>query len=133
MSRQEARQSASVSPQVTRSPRSTDALSTRRFCVSARGSGKAHQGPKWNSAWPTATPISWSWRTTSSWETWPPQRDAASLCSCIASRDALALSVMEHQEILAGFIRLHVLHHASEGEIYGQWMIEELAHHGYRM
>jgi len=40
---------------------------------------------------------------------------------------------MEHQEILAGFIRLHVLHHASEGEIYGQWMIEELAHHGYRM
>ncbi|MBU7588460.1 MAG: helix-turn-helix transcriptional regulator [Sphingopyxis terrae] len=40
---------------------------------------------------------------------------------------------MEHQEILAGFIRLHVLHHAAEGDLYGQWMIEELAHHGYKL
>lgn len=40
---------------------------------------------------------------------------------------------MEHQELLAGFIRLHVLHHAAEGELYGQWMIEELARHGYRL
>jgi DNA-binding PadR family transcriptional regulator len=40
---------------------------------------------------------------------------------------------MEHQDILAGFIRLHILHHAAEGDLYGQWMIEELAHHGYRV
>ena len=40
---------------------------------------------------------------------------------------------MEHQELFAGLIRLHVLHHAAEGEIYGQWMIEELARHGYRL
>lgn len=40
---------------------------------------------------------------------------------------------MEHQELLSGFIRLHVLHHASEGDLYGQWMIEELARHGYRV
>ena len=40
---------------------------------------------------------------------------------------------MEHQELLSGFIRLHVLQHASEGEIYGQWMIQELARHGYRL
>lgn len=40
---------------------------------------------------------------------------------------------MEHQDLLSGFVRLHVLHHAVEGEIYGQWMIEELAHHGYRL
>lgn len=40
---------------------------------------------------------------------------------------------MEHQELLVGFIRLHVLHHAVEGELYGQWMIEELARHGYRL
>ncbi|WP_328275052.1 PadR family transcriptional regulator [Sphingobium sp.] len=40
---------------------------------------------------------------------------------------------MEHHEILSGFIRLHILHHAAEEEIYGQWMMEELAHHGYRM
>jgi DNA-binding PadR family transcriptional regulator len=41
--------------------------------------------------------------------------------------------VLEHQDLLAGFIRLHVLHHAAEGEIYGQWMIEELGHHGYKL
>lgn len=40
---------------------------------------------------------------------------------------------MEHHEILSGFIRLHILHHAAQEDIYGQWMIEELAHHGYRM
>jgi PadR family transcriptional regulator PadR len=40
---------------------------------------------------------------------------------------------MDHQELLVGFIRLHVLHHAAEGEVYGQWMIEELARHGYRL
>jgi DNA-binding PadR family transcriptional regulator len=40
---------------------------------------------------------------------------------------------MEHQELLAGFIRMHILHHAVEGEVYGQWMIEELAHHGYKL
>lgn len=40
---------------------------------------------------------------------------------------------MEHQELLAGFVRLHVLHHAAAGELYGQWMIEELARHGYRL
>lgn len=31
------------------------------------------------------------------------------------------------------FIELHILHHASEGELYGLWMIEELAAHGYRL
>jgi PadR family transcriptional regulator PadR len=40
---------------------------------------------------------------------------------------------MEHQELLTGFIRLHILHHAAEHEIYGHWMIEELARHGYRL
>jgi len=40
---------------------------------------------------------------------------------------------MEHQELLAGLVRLHVLHHAVEGEVYGQWMIEELGRHGYRL
>ncbi len=29
------------------------------------------------------------------------------------------------------FIELHILHHATEGSLYGLWMIEELAHHGY--
>ena len=31
------------------------------------------------------------------------------------------------------FIRLHVLHHASEQPVYGLWLIEELAEHGYRV
>jgi DNA-binding PadR family transcriptional regulator len=40
---------------------------------------------------------------------------------------------MEHQDLLVGLIRLHVLHHAAEDEIYGQWIMEELAKHGYRL
>ena len=40
---------------------------------------------------------------------------------------------MEHKDLLSGFIRLHLLHHAGEHEIYGQWIIEELARHGYRL
>lgn len=40
---------------------------------------------------------------------------------------------MEHQDLLSGLIRLHVLHHAVEDEVYGQWMIEELARHGYKL
>ncbi|MFG1480775.1 PadR family transcriptional regulator [Xanthobacter sp. V4C-4] len=40
---------------------------------------------------------------------------------------------MEHQELLSGLVRLHILHHAVDGEVYGQWMIEELARHGYRL
>jgi DNA-binding PadR family transcriptional regulator len=40
---------------------------------------------------------------------------------------------MEHQELLSGFVRLHILHHAVVGEVYGQWIIEELARHGYRL
>ena len=40
---------------------------------------------------------------------------------------------MEYQDLLSGFVRMHILHHAAEGDIYGQWMIDELAHHGYKM
>lgn len=40
---------------------------------------------------------------------------------------------MKHQELLSGLIRLHVLHHAAEGDVYGQWMRDELARHGYRI
>lgn len=41
--------------------------------------------------------------------------------------------MLEHHDLLAGLIRLHVLHHAVDGEIYGQWMIQELGHHGYKL
>jgi DNA-binding PadR family transcriptional regulator len=40
---------------------------------------------------------------------------------------------MEHQELVSGLVRLHILHHAAKGELYGQWMIEELARHGYKL
>lgn len=40
---------------------------------------------------------------------------------------------MEHHDLLSGLVRLHVLHHAAEEPIYGQWMIDELARHGYRL
>jgi DNA-binding PadR family transcriptional regulator len=40
---------------------------------------------------------------------------------------------MEHQDLLVGFVRMHILHHAEKGDLYGQWMIEELGHHGYKI
>jgi len=40
---------------------------------------------------------------------------------------------MKHQELFKGLIRLHILHHAAQEEFYGQWMIQELARHGYNL
>ncbi len=31
------------------------------------------------------------------------------------------------------FVRVHILHHAAEGPVFGLEMIEELRHHGYRI
>jgi DNA-binding PadR family transcriptional regulator len=36
-------------------------------------------------------------------------------------------------DLCSGFTRLHVMHHAAEGPIYGLAMSEELARHGYRI
>jgi len=35
------------------------------------------------------------------------------------------------REILLGFWKVHILHHASEGPVVGQWMLKELRSHGY--
>lgn len=35
------------------------------------------------------------------------------------------------REILLGFVRIHILHHAADEPFYGAWMMEELAEHGY--
>ncbi len=40
---------------------------------------------------------------------------------------------MEHHDLLSGLVRLHILHHAAQHPVYGQWMIDELARHGYRL
>src|SRR4051812_15070230 len=37
------------------------------------------------------------------------------------------------REFLLGFWKIHILHHAEEQGVYGQWMLEELQHHGYRL
>ena len=37
------------------------------------------------------------------------------------------------REVLLGFIRLHILFHAARGPVYGLWLIEELAEHGYKI
>lgn len=41
--------------------------------------------------------------------------------------------VDEDKDLYGGLIRLHVLHHASHGPIFGLWVIEELREHGYRL
>ncbi|MGH9407913.1 MAG: PadR family transcriptional regulator [Vicinamibacterales bacterium] len=35
------------------------------------------------------------------------------------------------REILLSFWKIHILHHAAERPIVGQWMLEELREHGY--
>jgi DNA-binding PadR family transcriptional regulator len=37
------------------------------------------------------------------------------------------------REFQRGAVLLHILHHASEGEIHGAWMSAELAEHGYEI
>ena len=40
---------------------------------------------------------------------------------------------MVDRNLYTGLIRLHILHHANEGPIFGQAMIDELGRHGYRL
>ena len=37
------------------------------------------------------------------------------------------------REILLGFWKAHILHHASEAPIHGQWILLELRRHGYEL
>ena len=41
--------------------------------------------------------------------------------------------LFEYRDLYSGLIRLHILHHAVEGPIFGLEMAEELARHGYRI
>lgn len=43
------------------------------------------------------------------------------------------MSAAPDRELYSGIIRLHILHHACQGAVYGLWIIEELARHGYRI
>jgi PadR family transcriptional regulator PadR len=37
------------------------------------------------------------------------------------------------RDFFLGFVKVHVLHHASRGPIYGVWFLEELGRHGYHL
>ena len=36
-------------------------------------------------------------------------------------------------DLYLGFIRIHILYHASKGRVYGTGLMKELAHHGYHV
>lgn len=38
-----------------------------------------------------------------------------------------------NREILLGFWKVHILHHAGEGPIHGQWVLTELRRHNYEI
>ena len=38
---------------------------------------------------------------------------------------------MRREDLWTGLIRLHILHHAAEGEVFGLGIIRELRRHGY--
>ncbi len=40
---------------------------------------------------------------------------------------------MDDKSLYSGLIRLHILHHAAEKPLYGIWIAEELAQHGYKL
>jgi PadR family transcriptional regulator, regulatory protein PadR len=40
---------------------------------------------------------------------------------------------MLDRDLFLGFIKLHILYHAGREPVYGLWLIEELAEHGYRL
>jgi DNA-binding PadR family transcriptional regulator len=40
---------------------------------------------------------------------------------------------MRDRHLFAGLVRLHILHHASHGAVFGLGLMEELAHHGYKL
>ena len=36
------------------------------------------------------------------------------------------------RDLYLGFMKIHILHHASQEPVYGLWLIEELHRHGYQ-
>lgn len=37
------------------------------------------------------------------------------------------------RKLFLGYIQIHILHHAKQQPVFGSWMLEELARHGYRI
>lgn len=38
-----------------------------------------------------------------------------------------------NREFFLALWKIHILHHAAEGGVVGNWMLEELRHHGYEV
>lgn len=38
-----------------------------------------------------------------------------------------------NREIMLSLWKIHILHHAAEGPVIGQWMLQELREHGYEV
>jgi DNA-binding PadR family transcriptional regulator len=38
-----------------------------------------------------------------------------------------------NREVLLGFWKVHILHHAAEAPVHGQWIVTELRRHGYEI
>ena len=38
-----------------------------------------------------------------------------------------------YRDIFISFVRVHILHHAAQGPVFGVEMMEELRHHGYSL
>jgi PadR family transcriptional regulator, regulatory protein PadR len=53
--------------------------------------------------------------------------------SDIGYRKALLAMKEAEREILLSFWKVHILHHAGEEPIHGQWILRELRHHGYEI
>ena len=51
----------------------------------------------------------------------------------IAIEKSVSKNDFEYRDLYSGLIRLHILHHAAEGPVFGLEMAEELARHGYRI
>ncbi|QNB47348.1 PadR family transcriptional regulator [Thermanaerosceptrum fracticalcis] len=41
--------------------------------------------------------------------------------------------ILMFRDFFLGFIKIHILHHAEQEPVYGSYLIQELAHHGYEI
>jgi PadR family transcriptional regulator, regulatory protein PadR len=46
---------------------------------------------------------------------------------------ASEMAAKVERDFFGGSIRLHILYHAASGEVFGQGLMDELQHHGYRL
>ncbi len=55
------------------------------------------------------------------------------MVSDIGNRNTHHSAHAASREILLAFWKVHILHHASEGPVHGQWVLSELRRHGYEL